>query len=58
MKLRIDLSCAECGSNRIDIPAEASDDRPVVCGDCGHVLGSIGEVKAQVEQAVLRGAGR
>ena len=55
MTLGIDLSCGACGSNRIDIPAQARDDAPVLCEDCGHVLGSLGELKSQVEQAVLRG---
>jgi hypothetical protein len=54
VKLRIDLSCGQCGSNRLDIPAQASDERPVVCGECGHALGSLGELKTRVEQAVLR----
>lgn len=58
MKLRIDLSCGECGSNRLDIPAQAGDDRPVVCEECGHALGSLADVKSRVEQAVLRGRGR
>jgi uncharacterized Zn finger protein len=55
VKLNIDLSCGECGSNRIAIPPQASDEKPVACEDCGHVLGSLGEVKLRVEQAVLRG---
>ena len=54
MKSRIDLSCHQCGSNRLDIPANAEDDSPVVCEECGHALGSLGEVKRKVEQAVLR----
>lgn len=55
MRLKIDLSCGECGSNRIDIPAQADDDSAVVCEECGHRLGSLAEVKSRVEQAVLRG---
>jgi len=58
VKLKVDLSCGECGSNRLDIPAEASDDSPVVCEECGHALGTLGEVKTRVEEAVLRGARR
>lgn len=57
MELRIDLSCGECGSNRLDIPAGAGDESPVVCAECGHALGSLGDVKTRVEQAVLRGRG-
>ena len=55
MKLKIDLSCGECGSNRIHIPAQAGDDGVVVCEECGHALGSLAQVKTRVEQAVLRG---
>lgn len=58
VRLKIDLSCGACGSNRIDIPAQAQDDGPVLCGDCGHRLGSLGDLKSQVERAVLRGTHR
>ena len=54
VKLGIDLSCGQCGGNRLDIPALATDDSPVVCEDCGHALGSLGELKTRVERAVLR----
>lgn len=57
MKLRIELSCGECGSNRIDIPTRTGDDSPVTCEECGHALGSLAEVKMRVEEAVLRGQG-
>lgn len=57
MKPTIDLSCGECGSNRLDIPAQAGDDGEVTCEECGHALGSLAEVKTRVEQAVLRGQG-
>lgn len=57
MKLRIDLSCGACGSNRLDIPAQAVDDSAVTCQECGHALGSLAELKTRVEQAVLRGQG-
>lgn len=55
MKPKIDLSCEKCGSNRLDIPAQAGDEGTVVCEECGHALGSLAEVKTRVEQAVLRG---
>ncbi|HEX9965634.1 MAG TPA: hypothetical protein VGB04_11700 [Allosphingosinicella sp.] len=58
MKLRVDLSCGECGSNRLDIPAQANDDSLIACQECGHSLGSLAEFKSRVEQAVLRGSGR
>jgi predicted nucleic acid-binding Zn ribbon protein len=52
------LSCGECGSNRLDIPAQANDDSLIACQECGHSLGSLAEFKSRVEQAVLRGSGR
>lgn len=55
MRLKIDLSCGECGSNCLDIPATAGDESPIVCEECGHALGSLADVKTRVEQAVLRG---
>ncbi|HEX8261448.1 MAG TPA: hypothetical protein VF547_01085 [Allosphingosinicella sp.] len=58
MKLKIDLSCGECGSNRLDIPGQDRDDCPILCEECGHALGSLGDLKARVEQAVLRGGGK
>ena len=58
MKLSVDLSCGRCGGNRLEIPARADDESPIACQDCGHSLGSLGEIKSRVEQAVLRGAKR
>jgi uncharacterized Zn finger protein len=58
VKLRVDLSCGQCGSNRLAIPAEADDDSLIVCEECGHALGSLGELKSRVEKAVLRGGAR
>lgn len=51
----IDLSCDKCTSNRLDIPVTAGDDGAVIREKCGNVLGSLAEVEARVEQAVLRG---
>jgi DNA-directed RNA polymerase subunit RPC12/RpoP len=55
VKPAIDLTCGECGSNRLDIPAQADDDRAVVCEECGHALGTLAEVKSRVARAVLGG---
>lgn len=53
----IDLSCGECGSNRLDMSVQEGDQSPIVCGECGHVLGSLGDLKARVERALLSGHG-
>ena len=39
----VDLSCAECGSNRLRFPA--TDEEPVKCEDCGAAVMSLQEVK-------------
>jgi transcription initiation factor TFIIIB Brf1 subunit/transcription initiation factor TFIIB len=57
VKPAIDLTCGECGSNRLAIPAQAGDEGAVVCEECGCALGTLAEVKTRVEQAVLRGQG-
>jgi transcription elongation factor Elf1 len=52
--MRIDLTCAECGKNRFSID-DAQDDASVVfCKDCGHIIGTLGELKSRVADEVMR----
>lgn len=51
--MRIDLSCGRCGKNRFAFPDSGGDEAIVVCGDCGQPLGTLGDIKRQVEAAVL-----
>src|SRR5688500_8424042 len=39
----VELSCAECGSNRLRFPV--TDEEPVKCEDCGAAVMSLQEVK-------------
>lgn len=51
--MRIDLTCEACGDNRFSFPRDGGDDAVVTCGECGHVVGTIGAMKDEVIQAVL-----
>ena len=51
--MRIELSCTACGNNRFGFPEEADDSTPVACEDCGHVVGSMGELKQAFAEAVI-----
>ena len=42
------LACRECGSNDVALGSPANDDVQIACRECGYVLGTWGELKAQV----------
>ena len=50
----VDLSCAECGSNRLTFPT--TDEGNVTCDDCGHTSQTLGELKAQFADGSAEGA--
>lgn len=52
--MRIELNCRECGSNHFTLDRSADDDAHVKCGDCGHKIGTMGELKRQVAEEVLK----
>jgi hypothetical protein len=51
--VKINLACQVCGNNRFSLSEVHTDDAPVTCFDCGHELGTLGSLKAQVELAVM-----
>jgi len=51
--MRIELACAVCGKNRFAFPEGGGDSAIVACEDCGHVMGSMGELKQAVSDAVI-----
>ena len=51
--MRIELNCAACGSNRFTLDQEAEDACHVECDDCGHQIGTLGELKQKVAALVL-----
>lgn len=56
--MKIDLSCAQCGGNNFSLDEEKTDDCRIKCGDCGHNVGTLGELKQRVAEAVLGGPAR
>jgi predicted nucleic acid-binding Zn ribbon protein len=52
--MRIDLSCAECGSNNFSLDQGMSDRSLVICGDCGREIGTMARLKARVAEEVLK----
>ena len=52
--MRIDLACTGCGNNRFTLEGAKSDGCVVFCEDCGHTVGTLGELKERIAVAVLR----
>ena len=52
--MRIDMNCAECGSNRFSLDQGNSDRSLIICEDCGHEIGTLAKLKAMVAEEVLR----
>ena len=52
--LRIDLNCNECGSDSFCLDRPASDSSMISCDGCGHIMGTIGELKTELGRAILR----
>ena len=52
--MRIELACAECGSNRFSIDDAEHDTSRIYCKDCGHEIGTLGELKARIADEVIQ----
>lgn len=52
--MRIELNCAKCGQNSFTIIRGMGDDAMVTCSDCGHKIGTMGELKERVANEVIR----
>ncbi len=56
--MRVELACAACGGNNFSIDETTADSCEVLCGDCGHRIGTLAELKEKVAQLVLDKARR
>ena len=52
--MRIELNCAKCGGNRFVYPVKLTDDSVIVCGDCGHEIGTVAELQQKVIDELSR----
>ena len=52
--MRIELNCAECGSNRFTLDRATKDSSRVRCEDCGHDIGTMGDLKELIAEEVLK----
>jgi DNA-directed RNA polymerase subunit RPC12/RpoP len=52
--MRIDLNCADCGENRLNLGDGNEDDAVIRCGACGRRIGTLAELKERVATEVLK----
>jgi uncharacterized Zn finger protein len=52
--MRIELNCAECGQNHFTIITGVDDDAVVSYSECGHQIGTIGDLKQRVAAEVMK----
>jgi len=52
--MRIDLKCAKCRSNNFELANADADSSEILCADCGHVIGTMGELKERLAAEVIR----
>jgi uncharacterized Zn finger protein len=52
--MRIQINCASCGSNNFELADAQTDDCGVSCAECGHVIGTLGQLKAKLAEEVIR----
>lgn len=51
--MRIELNCVVCGSNRFSLDRDVEDDSKVSCEDCGHEIGTLGQLKKRIADEVI-----
>jgi DNA-directed RNA polymerase subunit RPC12/RpoP len=52
--MRIELNCAVCGNNHFALDGEIADDVHIECADCGHKIGTMGELKQRIAAEVVK----
>lgn len=54
--MRIELTCAVCGNNRFALDGDIANEAYVKCADCGHNIGTMGELKQRIADEVMKRA--
>ena len=52
--MTVNLSCADCGGNRLAFPFEVKDDAAVHCQDCGARIGTIAEISERIVSQIAQ----
>ena len=52
--MKIELNCAACGSNHFELGDAKTDEAVIDCAECGHVIGTLGQLKVRLAEEVLR----
>ena len=57
MDVSVEIHCEACGSANYSLPADAGDEAPIRCNDCGAEQGTLGALKAALAaQAIAQSA--
>ena len=56
--MKFEIDCAACGSNNFHLNDAQTDECVVTCADCGHVLGTMGELKERLAAEVISRSNR
>jgi hypothetical protein len=51
------FSCSACGSASIRAPQQIADDATILCGGCGHPIGTWAELKERAKRAIRQSTG-
>ena len=54
--MRIEVKCAFCGGNNFKLDDEIEENSQIACADCGHEIGTLGELKEKLANEVMRRA--
>ena len=46
----IPYSCPSCGGSAYRVPKDGNDEQHVFCNNCGHDMGSFGQVKEDMKK--------
>lgn len=52
--LKIDLSCNDCSDNQFSIEEASRDDCVIVCRGCSRRLGTLRQLKRQIERELVK----
>lgn len=51
--MKIELNCSSCGNNRFSLTNAMTDECQVFCVECGHGIGSLGQLKERMAEEIL-----